>query len=184
MKLLTFQHKTILDDIRDTGVYLCERQSDYHLNTPNAYAFLKSRLAGQYPQAFKNVIFAWQQLFKDTPLTIEHAVRGFECTGFDTDNYYLFELDVYDKHVFLTNFYNFVDLRCQEEGIDDIFPDTDYSYSYNEKIALLENCVLDISTHDEVQAIIPYIQKENIISIYSIDCDNYGLVIKEPIALK
>ena len=169
MYLLTFQHKIVLNEIINKGKYYCNHVSEYHSLTPKSYDLLARRLNETANCQCTTVIFAWQRLYKSKVLNISQIERALECTPFNCDDIYLFELNVPADKVLLTNFYNFVDLRCQEEGIDDLYPNS--GLNEDEKFSRLAQYVFDIDTHDEIQAVIPSIDCGEVLNIFGVGND-------------
>ena len=119
MKIITFQHKHILNELKENGVYYAKLNSEYKKNTPKCYKMVFDSIEKKDPKA-TDPIFGWKRVFTSGDLEInsETIRRCMEMTGFDEKEYLLFELEIDDKEVSVQNFYNFVDARCEEEGID------------------------------------------------------------------
>ena len=78
-------------------------------------------------------------------------------TYLEENEYLLFELNIDDDKVSLQNFYNFVDARCEEEGIDPY-------YDSFEEFPI--NTVFEIED-GEIQATFSSIRKEYVENVYS-----------------
>ena len=87
----------------------------------------------------------------------ETIKRCLEMTYLEEDEYLLFELNIDDDKVSLQNFYNFVDARCEEEGIDP------YYESFEE---FPMNTIFEIED-GEIQATFSSIRKEYVENVYS-----------------
>lgn len=157
MKLITFQHKDILNQLNN-GKYICNKISKYQSFTPLSYNILRNRLIDKIGSC-ENPIFAWAQVIPGKELKVDSKTigRALEMTGFNFEHYLIFELDVDDKYVDIQDFYNFVDMRCEEEGID---------CYYNSFDEFPIDKVFTIDYEYELQATIPMIKLEWVKSIY------------------
>lgn len=158
MKVLTFQHKDILNEINNNGVYLSKIDSFYRQCTPKCYDIvfnsIKTKDIGS-----TQPIFGWYNVFSDESLSVnsETIRRCLEMTYLEEDDYLLFELNIDEDKVSLQDFYTFVDARCEEEGIDAYYESfEDFPI---DKIFELVN--------SEIQCTISSIRKEYIENIYS-----------------
>lgn len=170
MKIITFQHKNILNEINNNGVYLTKIDSFYRQCTPKCYDIvfnsIKTKDIGS-----TQPIFGWYNVFPNKNLTInsETISRCLEMTYLEEDDYLLFELNIDEDKISLQDFYNFVDARCEEEGIDACYE------SFEEfpigRIFEIVNC--------EIQCTISSIRKEYIENIYSYKkIDNQYVITK------
>lgn len=152
-KILTFQHKSVLDKINE-GVYKCDILSKYYNNTPKCYKMLRDRLRIDH-----NPIFGWAKVLEEEININQKTIkRCLEMTEFDSKDYVLLELNIPDKFVDLQNFYMFVDARCEEEGIDPYYENfEDFPF----------DVIFEFEENEEIQATFPEIRKEWIENIYS-----------------
>ena len=163
MKLISFQHKSVLDKLNRDGIYECSTLSKFHESTPKCYNELSKRL-----NLRENIspVFAWYNV-NGLPLEInsDSIGRALEMTGCDTTKYYLFELNVPDEYVDLQYFYNFVDMRCVEE--------------FDDNVCITWYNVFNVDRNDndnEIQATLPFIKREWIKNIYEV---TYEQITKE-----
>ena len=157
MKIITFQHKHILNELKENGVYYAKLNSEYKKNTPKCYKMVFDSIEKKDPKA-TDPIFGWKRVFTSGDLEInsETIRRCMEMTGFDEKEYLLFELEIDDKEVSVQNFYNFVDARCEEEGIDPYyieFEDFPFDCIFETKIG-------------ELQCTFTALRKEHIKNVY------------------
>lgn len=143
-KLITIQHKNVIGELRASDFYECKAKSEYHKRTPQSYQFLASKTN----PACSIPIFTWEVVIPGTDLcaSSDQLRRMNEMTGFPEDSVVLV-LEVPDEHVLRTNFYEFVTMRCIEEGIDD-------------ESGFRNDFIFSISDGDEVQSILPFIKYE------------------------
>jgi hypothetical protein len=167
MKIITFQHEKVLETIELDGVYFCDYIGRYHKATPQSYKFLKDNFIIQKPKAkIHNPIFGWSRVLRDEDIIDENnpktISRMLDMTSFG-DGYKMVVLDIPEDHVMETDFYLFVDLRCEEEFGDVIFTGG----------ADCKESILYPRTNNsiEIQAIFGEIRKEWIIRIlpYPVD---------------
>lgn len=168
MKILTFQHKDVLDEINAKGVYLAKRNSFYRRNTPKCYDFVFNSIKTKEPGSTQP-IFGWHSVFDNEEIDVNSKTikRCLEMTYLDENDYLLFELNIDEDKVSLQDFYTFVDARCEEEGFDayyECFEDFPM-----ESIFEFVNC--------EIQCTMSSIRKEYIQNIYSYKKDNDEYVI-------
>ena len=157
MKILTFQHKNVLNELKNKGVYLANVNSFYKQQTPECYDIVFNSIKVKEPGATQP-IFGWKQVLnKELTVDSETIKRCLEMTYLEEDEYLLFELNIDDDKVSLQNFYNFVDARCEEEGIDPY-------YENFEEFPI--NTIFEIED-GEIQATFSSIRKEYIENVYS-----------------
>lgn len=161
MKILSFQHKEVLNEIKNKGIYLAKLNSFYRSKTPKCYNIVFNSIKNK-EEGSSQPIFGWYAVLdKDNEkleVNSKTVARCMEMTGQDEDNYLLFELEVEDSRVSLQDFYTFVDARCEEEGFDP------YYESFDE---FPIDKVFDISEYGEVQCTISSIRLSDIKNIYS-----------------
>lgn len=156
-KIITFQHKSVLETLLNSGKYKCLRKSKYYEATPNCY----DRLLENIPTKIEGVnipIFGWYAVIEEDNnlLTVDDKTinRALEMTGQNCNDYYLFEMEIPKEYVSLQDFYNFVDVRCQEEDELDGFVGDPWDY------------VFIVEPNREIQATFPIIKKEWIKNVY------------------
>lgn len=159
MKLITFQHKSILKDIKK-GSYKCNHIGEYQKRTPISYNFIRKELENKISDKVINPIFAWSKVIDNKEISTSEVeiFRMLEMTPFDLSDYLMFELDVPKEFVLLTDFYSFVDMRYYEEFESKRF-----------NIGNLSKFVLSVDNKIEIQAIIPEIKSEWVLNIYSVE---------------
>ena len=161
MKILTFQHKKVLEEIQNKGVYIANANSEYRNATPKCYDKVFTAIRNKEKNS-TIPIFGWYAVLNSNndKLKVDAATvfRCMEMTSQDEDNYILFELEMEEDKVSLQDFYNFVDARCEEERID----------PYYEKFENFPfEVVFKIEKDCEIQCTMSSIKKENIKNIYS-----------------
>lgn len=168
MKVITFQHKNILKTIESEGKYIVTMESEFKKNTPMCYQIVFDSIK-EKDIAASNPIFGWNNVLCDNDLTVNEDTikRCMEMTCFDYKDYVLLELEIDEKRLSLQNFYNFVDARCEEEGID----------AYYERFEDFPiECMFQIE-NNETQCTFSSIRKSDIVNIYyfeKIDPNKYS----------
>ena len=159
MRLITFQHKSILKDI-ERGTYKCNYIGNYQKRTPISYDFIRKQLECKIRDNVTNPIFAWNKVIdnKEISTSEEEITRMLEMTPFDLDDYLMFELDVPEEYILLTDFYSFVDMRYYEEFESENFDINKFS-----------NYTLLVENEMEIQAIIPEIKFEWLLNVFSVE---------------
>lgn len=168
MKIITFQHKDVLNEINNNGMYLAKMDSFYKQQTPKCYNIVFNSIK-EKEIGSTQPIFGWYKVFTGEDLNVNSDTikRCLEMTYLEEDEYLLFELEIDNNKVSLQNFYNFVDARCEEERIDayyDKFEDFPIKVVFE-----LEDC--------ETQCTFSSIRKEYIKNVYSYKKvnDNYEI---------
>lgn len=160
MKIITFQHKNILKTIESEGKYIATIDSEFKKNTPICYQIVFDSIKEKDIEA-TSPIFGWNNVLGDKELTVNEITikRCMEMTGFDYKDYVILELEMNEQRLSLQNFYNFVDARCEEEGID--------AYYENFEDFPID-CIFDIE-NTETQCTFSSIRREDIVNIYSFE---------------
>ena len=173
MKIITFQHKEVLKQIKENGVYLAEYDSLYKNNTPICYNLIFNDIKNKHPQA-NNPIFGWYAVIDNDNNNLKVDARTIkrclEMTSFDEHDYLILELEKNEDEVSLQDFYNFVDARCEEEGFDtyyDKFEDFPFE------------TVFEYTKDSEVQCVFSHINKADIKNVYSYKKDDNCYIIKK-----
>lgn len=157
MKIFSFQHKEVINQIITEGVYKCSYVSKYRNQAPLLYGVLqefiyKKTNIDSFP------IFGWSKIENiDESSTIEDVILN-TCykVGFDSSSHLLLELEIPDEYIIQHDFYDFASFKLDEEeglcGLDDL---RNFIYS-------------DISTNSiNIQATFPIILKEWVTNVYS-----------------
>lgn len=160
MKIITFQHPKVIEELEENGFYISKFKSKFHKATPNSYKFLiDSFKSTKMNSPIIYPIFGWSQVLSIGEVINESCRvtinRMLEMTSMP-ENYYMLVLNVPENEVIETDFYGFVDLRFEEE-----FPEEGFVLTEKEKQTILhprENRAI------EIQAILGYINEEWIIS--------------------
>lgn len=158
MKVITFQHKNVLNDIEREGKYISTIDSEFKRNTPLCYQIVFDSIKEKDIEA-TSPIFGWVNVWGDNDLTVNEKTikRCMNMTQFECEDYVILELEISKDRVSLQNFYNFVDARCEEEGID----------AYYDKFEDFPiECIFEIE-NSETQCTFSSIRKSDIINIYS-----------------
>lgn len=161
MKILTFQHKEVLNEIKNKGVYIAKLDSFYRSKTPKCYEVVFNNIKNK-EEGSTQPIFGWYAVLESNNENLKvdskTIARCMEMTGQDENEYLLFELEIEEDRVSLQDFYCFVDARCEEEGFD----------AYYEKFEDFPiDDIFNISDNIEVQCTISSIRLNDIKNIYS-----------------
>lgn len=160
MKILTFQHKEVWEEIKKNGLYIAKRDSYYRSKTPKCYDIVFNNIKIR-EKGSTQPIFGWYAVLdKDNNKLVVNSKtvsRCMEMTGQDENAYLLFELEIDENRVSLQDFYTFVDARCEEERFDPY-------YDSFEEFPIKE--VFNIGD-GEVQCTISSIKLNDIRNIYS-----------------
>ena len=153
MKILSFQHKSVLDKILSTGEYKCDYISRTHKSSPLIYNKLRTDMNKQLKEKCINPIFGWYRVIDDEIVFNDETInRALQMVSFDHNNYIALLLEIPESYVLLTDFYEFADMRLFEEE----HPTAVIELSYK---------IYD----DEVQATFPVIKKEWLKKAYTIE---------------
>lgn len=101
MKIISFQHKKVFDEIINRGIYSCSYISRYHNEAPKCYQFLKDKLKEK--TGIKcNPIFGWANI-NGLPMILnkESLSRANEMVKFDENYYYILELEIPDEYIYV-----------------------------------------------------------------------------------
>ncbi len=146
MKLITIQHKNVLDQLLSGNKYVATRKVENFLQS--AYNTLKK-----------------EYNYENNPVFACPIDRYCEFMGASTEDTYLIELDVPDEFIKLQNYYEWSDLIYFSESPED----------WDSDIADLENFIKDTlngnRTEDKdeiIQATIPYIEPSWVISYHEL----------------
>ena len=153
MKLITLQHKDVLNDIISNGRYECTMISNYHKESPKIYKILANRLGlsdGVYP------IFTWAYLDnKPVSLNSETVTSANSKVPLKIKDYYAFELEVPDDKTDLQDFYAFAATKSDE-----------YEFEIDPKAEMF---TCDIGEVANIQCTIPEIRNEWIRAVYNMN---------------
>lgn len=161
LKVVTFQHKAVVDELNEKGFYLCTYKGDFHEATPKSYQYLIDSYRTKYPNThIKYPIFGWTQVLEVGLPVNEHNKEDLErmlgMTGFK-EPYHIITLSVPKNKVMETDFYDFVYLRCSEEFLEEDPPLTESQIANilrpRERGAI------------EIQAILGYIDRDWVVDI-------------------
>ena len=157
MRILSYQHKCVIDAIENDGFYFCNYASEFSRQSPLLYEELRM-LLNKKLGLFSNPIFGWAKLTDINPLKVNEQFlkSSLSKVGFDCNDYYLLEMDIPDYIICLHDFYDFACFKAdEEEGLctrEDL-----HQFVFNSKL----------SSDRDLQAIFPVIKKEWIVDIYS-----------------
>lgn len=156
MRILTFQHKNIIEELNSYGHYICTYTSSFSKEAPMIYDELRM-LLNENTGLKANPIFGWAKLIDVEPLRVnkDFFFSSLGKVNFDYNDYLLFEIDVPDNLVCLHDFFDFACFKADEEEElctrkalhQFIF----YSSIFNNR---------------DIQAVFPVIKKDWIVDIY------------------
>lgn len=156
MRILTFQHKNIIEELNNYGHYICTYTSSFSKEAPMIYDELRM-LLNEKTGLKANPIFGWAKLIDVEPLEVcrDFFFSSLGKVNFDHNDYLLFEINVPDNLVCLHDFFDFACFKADEEEElctrkalhQFIF----YSSIFNNR---------------DIQAVFPVIKKDWIVNIY------------------
>lgn len=156
MRILTFQHKNIIEELNNYGHYICTYTSSFSKEAPMIYDELRM-LLNEKTGLKANPIFGWAKLVDVEPLGVcrDFFFSSLGKVNFDHNDYLLFEINVPDNLVCLHDFFDFACFKADEEEElctrkalhQFIF----YSSIFNNR---------------DIQAVFPVIKKDWIVNIY------------------
>lgn len=156
MRILTFQHKNIIEELNNYGHYICTYTSSFSKEAPMIYDELRM-LLNEKTCLKANPIFGWAKLVDVEPLEVcrDFFFSSLGKVNFDHNDYLLFEINVPDNLVCLHDFFDFACFKADEEEElctrkalhQFIF----YSSIFNNR---------------DIQAVFPVIKKDWIVNIY------------------
>lgn len=156
MRILTFQHKNIIEELNNYGHYICTYTSSFSKEAPMIYDELRM-LLNEKTGLKANPIFGWAKLVDVEPLEVcrDFFFSSLGKVNFDHNDYLLFEINVPDNLVCLHDFFDFACFKADEEEElctrkalhQFIF----YSSIFNNR---------------DIQAVFPVIKKDWIVNIY------------------
>lgn len=156
MRILTFQHKNIIEELNNYGHYICTYTSSFSKEAPMIYDELRM-LLNEKTGLKANPIFGWAKLIDVEPLEVcrDFFFSSLGKVNFDHNDYLLFEIDVPDSLVCLHDFFDFACFKADEE----------------EELCTrkaLHQFIFYSSIFDnrDIQAVFPVIKKDWIINIY------------------
>lgn len=156
MRILTFQHKNIIEELNNYGHYICTYTSSFSKEASMIYDELRM-LLNEKTGLKANPIFGWAKLVDVEPLEVcrDFFFSSLGKVNFDHNDYLLFEINVPDNLVCLHDFFDFACFKADEEEElctrkalhQFIF----YSSIFNNR---------------DIQAVFPVIKKDWIVNIY------------------
>lgn len=156
MRILTFQHKNIIEELNNYGHYICTYTSSFSKEAPMIYDELRM-LLNEKTGIKANPIFGWAKLIDVEPLEVcrDFFFSSLGKVNFDHNDYLLFEIDVPDSLVCLHDFFDFACFKADEE----------------EELCTrkaLHQFIFYSSIFDnrDIQAVFPVIKKDWIVNIY------------------
>lgn len=153
MKIISFQHKKVLDDILNNGIYRCEYISQFHKEAPKCYKYLRDKVY-EKTNIDNNPVFGWANIIIDKKMEVDKETisRAYEMVPFEENDYYILELEIPNELLIVQDFYDFACYKADEmEGVYEPISDK----------------LLQLNYGREMQAVFPYIKKEWLINIYS-----------------
>lgn len=159
IKLLTFQHKEVWNEIQQKGIYRCTKKLGYHIDSPIIYRHAWEAIPNKsqdYRRCPSYPIFCWYEVFNSLiQIDRETISRCLEMVPFNIENYILLEIEIPKNKVNIHNFYDFASFRLDE--IEDI----------SLPIERLKKLFTTVN-QEEKQAVIEYITKDYILNIYTL----------------
>lgn len=178
MIIMSFQHKSSLEQIKNSGRYFCPIDSTYSIETPKIYSYLRELIFNKTGFDCRP-IFGWSNLInykadengnhnpiKLDPPSFDSIFSATQKVPFDGRDYYIYILDVPNELVVSHDFFHFACFKADEdEGLctDKQLKDFIFNPSF---------CV-----HDDVQTCFPYIDKSFVKGVYEFELitDKFGL---------
>lgn len=178
MLVMTFQHKSSLEQIQSTGRYYCKVDSTYRKETPRIYSYLQELICNKTGIDSRSV-FGWSNLISYTsdgdgnhkpiklfPPSFESINAALQKVPFDGKDYYIYILDVPEELVVHHDFFDFACFKADEdEGICSDLELRDFIFNS------------DVSLARDIQTCFPYIDKSFIKKIYEFEVitDTFGV---------
>lgn len=116
MKIYSFQHKEVLKEIINNGVYKCEYVSEFRNQAPNLYKLLQEALYSKTGiDSFP--IFGWSSIegVNENSSINDVIMNTYYKIALDYENYVLLELEIPDKYVLEHDFFSFSGFKLDEE---------------------------------------------------------------------
>ena len=156
MRILTFQHKNVIEELNNYGHYICKYTSSFRKEAPMIYDELRI-LLNEKTGLKANPIFGWAKLVDVEPLEVckDFFFSSLGKVNFDHNDYLLFEIDVPNNLVCLHDFFDFACFKADEE--EELCT-----------IKALHQFIFYSSIFDnrDIQAVFPVIKKDWIVDIY------------------
>lgn len=178
MIIISFQHKSSLEQIKNSGRYFCPIDSRYSIETPKIYSYLRELIKHKI-DIDSRPIFGWSNLINYTfdeygnynpinlyPLSFESIFSATQKVPFDGRDYYIYILDVPNELVVSHDFFDFACFK--EDESEELCTDKQLKdFIFNSETSISR----------DIQSCFPYIDKSFIKGIYEFEIlkDEFGI---------
>lgn len=178
MIIMSFQHKSSLEQIKNSGRYFCPIDSEYSVETPKIYSYLRELIKNK-TGIDSRPIFGWSNLIsykadkngnhnpiKLDPPSFDSIYSALQKVPFDGRDYYIYILDVPENLIVHHEFYGFSSYKVDED-FEMCTDEQIRSFIFND----------GFSCNDDVQTCFPYIDKSFVKRVYEFEVitDKFGL---------
>ena len=170
MLIMTFQHKSSLNQIKSTGKYFCPVDSSYSKGTPKIYGYLREYIK-EKTRIDSRPIFGWSNLISYTsdekgvfhsmdlfPPSFTSTKAALMKVPFDGKDNYMYILDIPEELLVHHDFFDFACFKCDEDE-DACTDDQLRDFIFNSVV----------SWHRDIQTCFPYIDKSFIKGVYEFE---------------
>lgn len=178
MLIMTFQHKSSLEQIKSTGRYYCQVDSFYKKETPKIYSYLQE-LIFEKTSVDSRPIFGWSNLISYTasddrkhypldlfPPSFDNIFAATQKVSFGGEDNYMYILDVPEDLVVHHDFFDFAGFKLDEA--EEVCSDEQLKkFIFNS----------EFNRDRDIQTCFPYIDKSFIKGVYEFELitDSYGV---------
>jgi len=179
MLIMTFQHKSSLEQIKSTGRYYCQVDSFYKKETPKIYSYLQE-LIFEKTSVDSRPIFGWSNLISYTPSddgkhysldlfppSLDIIFAATQKVSFDGEDNYMYILDVPEDLVVHHDFFDFAGFKLDEA--EEVCSDEQLKkFIFNS----------EFNSDRDIQTCFPYIDKSFIKGVYEFELITDSYVVK------
>lgn len=178
MLIITFQHKSSLEQIKSTGRYYCQVDSSYKKETPKIYSYLQE-LIFERTGVDSRPVFGWSNLISYTsnedgqlysldlfPINFNSTHAALMKVQFDGKDNYMYILDIPEELVVHHDFFDFACFKTDEA--EEVCSDEQLkNFIFNSEVNLSR----------DIQTCFPYIDKSFVRNVYEFEVitDNFGV---------
>lgn len=177
MRVVSYQHKSVLDTINKEGRYFCTYNSNYRSDAPKIYSYLQELVLDKtgidsFPIFSYGLLINKDWKVIDLTNPSEDLIHwSWQKVSFDFEDYYFFFLDIPDDLIVSHDFYDFACFKVDE--FECLVTDKQLKdFIFEDQIK-----VKDVpSVGRDVQTCFPYIDKSFIKGVYSfkVERELYG----------
>ena len=178
MLIMTFQHKSSLEQIKSTGRYYCQVDSSYKKETPKIYSYLQE-LIFERTGVDSRPVFGWSNLISYTsdengvfhsmdlfPPSFNSVHAALMKVPFDGEDNFMYILEIPEDLVVHHDFFDFACFKTDEdEGVCSDLELRDFIFNS------------EVSLDRDVQTCFPYIDKSFVKKVYEFELitDKFGV---------